>query len=304
MPYQNRRNFNTTKGYELVRILRGGQNIAPTNYIEIYKENLFTGIISLKARVVQHFSVTSGFWKDIQISGKRVHVMTIYRDGQGRVVIPGSSIKGMLRHYVRVLSERTSKDNRDDDSGMPEVIFGSTQTPRLKSFRSRVRSTDVIYEGNLKGLKIFQQYAGYPRDNFYKVYSLTKKEERKPKFLVEIIPENSVLEFTLKIEGLRETELGVLFLAMGVHPNYRFCLKFGRGKNIGMGGLLMEVTRFERDKGLLGKEVYEGAKLDELIKKAASEYLNFVRNRAGVESNLKVLMEDSQKIVKGASSNG
>lgn len=295
MPYQNRRNFNTTKGYELVRILRGGQNIAPTNHIEIYKTNLYTGIISLKAQVVQRFSVTSGFWKDMQISGKRVHVMTIYRDGQGRVVIPGSSIKGMLRHYVRVLSERT---DGDDDSGMPEAIFGST------SFRSRVRSTDVIYEGNLGSLKIFQQDAGRSWGNFYKVYSLTKKEERKPKFLVEIIPENSVLEFTLKIEGLRETELGVLFLAMGVHPNYRFCLKFGRGKNIGMGGLLMEVTRFERDKGLLGKEVYEGAKLDELIKKAASEYLNFVRNRAGVESNLKVLMEDSQKIVKGASSNG
>lgn len=300
MPYQNRRNFNTTKGYELVRILRGGQNIAPTNYIEIYKENLFTGIISLKARVVQHFSVTSGFWKDIQISGKRVHVMTIYRDGQGRVVIPGSSIKGMLRHYVRVLSERTSKDNRDDDSGMPEAIFGST------SFRSRVRSTDVIYEGSLKGLRIFQQYAGHSRNNFYKVYSLTKKEEKgsRPEFLVEIIPKGSILEFVLSVEGLKGIELGVLFLAMGVHPNYRFCLKFGRGKNIGMGGLLMEVTRFERDKGLLGKEVYEGAKLDELIKKAASEYLNFVRNRAGVESNLKVLMEDSQKIVKGASSNG
>jgi len=303
MPYQNRRNFNTTKGYELVRILRGGQNIAPTNHIEIYKTNLYTGIISLKAQVVQRFSVTSGFWKDMQISGKRVHVMTIYRDGQGRVVIPGSSIKGMLRHYVRVLSERT---DGDDDSGMPEVIFGSTQTPRLKSFRSRVRSTDVIYEGNLKGLKIFQQYAGYPRDNFYKVYSLTKKEEKgsRHEFLVEIIPKGSILEFVLSVEGLKGIELGVLFLAMGVHPNYRFCLKFGRGKNIGMGGLLMEVTRFERDKGLLGKEVFEGAKLNELIKKTVNKYLDFVKDKAGVESNLKVLMEDSQKIVKGASSNG
>jgi len=200
----------------------------------------------------------------MQISGRQMHAMTIYRDGIGRVVIPGSSIKGMLRHYVRVLSERT---DGDDDSGMPKVIFGST------SFRSRVRSTDVIYEGNLKGLKIFQQYAGHSRNNFYKVYSLTKKEEKgsRPEFLVEIIPKGSILEFVLSVEGLKGIELGVLFLAMGVHPNYRFCLKFGRGKNIGMGGLLMEVTRFERDKGLLGKEVFEGAKLNELIKKTVNK---------------------------------
>lgn len=286
--YNQNRNYNTTKGYELVPVLRGGKRVTPANHTDIYKNDLYTGVISVKARTIQPLSVTSGFWKNMQAKGSISHAMLIYRDGKGRVVIPGSSIKGMLRHYVRVLSERTNNNYEDDDSGMPEAIFGST------SFRSRVRTSDMIYDQTLKGLKIFQQYSGHSHGDNYKIYSCKKKEDRgqRREFFVEIVPAGSTLEFVVNIEGLRKNELGVLFLAMGVHPEHRFCVKFGRGKNIGMGGMTLEIVRFERDQGILGKEVYEGEKLRALINESVKEYFNFVGNSQALMNNLQILKKE------------
>jgi|GEM_PF-1177664 len=286
--YNQNRNYNTTRGYELVPVLRGGKPVTPANHADIYKNDLYTGVISVKAKTIQPLSVTSGFWKDMQVQGGRYHAMLIYRDGKGRVVIPGSSIKGMLRHYVRVLSERTSNNNRDDDSGLPEAIFGST------SFRSRVRTSDMTYNQSLKGLKIFQQYSGHPHNDNYKIYSCKKKEERgqRSEFLVEIIPTGSTLEFVVNVEGLRKNELGVLFLAMGVYPQHRFCLKLGRGKNIGMGALKLEVMCFERDKGLYGKEAYEDEKLRALINESVKDYFNSVKDKRALMNNLQILKRE------------
>lgn len=289
MAQQNQsRNYNNSRGYELVPILRGRKTVNPVNHTDIYKKDVYTGTIKIKAKVVQPLSVTSGFWKNVQAKGSRYHEMLIYRDGQGRVVIPGSSIKGMLRHYVRVLSERTTNNYKDDDSGMPEAIFGST------SFRSRVRTSDMIYNQTLKELKIFQQYSGHPHGDNYKIYSCKKKEDRgqRPEFFVEIVPAGSTLDFAVNVEGLRKNELGVLFLAMGVHPEHRFCVKFGRGKNIGMGGMTLEIVRFERDQGILGKEVYEGEKLRTLINESVKEYFNFVGNRQALMTNLQILKKE------------
>jgi CRISPR/Cas system CSM-associated protein Csm3 (group 7 of RAMP superfamily) len=148
----------------------------------------------------------------------------------GRLCIPGTSLKGAVRSIVEAISASCVRQVRREET-LPRMyepcrdpgnlcpacrIFGTT------GFRGRVCFADAFPRGNVttEVVKIGELWG--PRRSegrkFYRngeaaVFS-DRKPEKNRRFL-EVVPEKTRFETTLFFENLEEGELGLLGYAMG-----------------------------------------------------------------------------------------
>jgi CRISPR/Cas system CSM-associated protein Csm3 (group 7 of RAMP superfamily) len=166
-----------------------------------------SGKITVRMTAIEPVHVGSGL---IEIKENEL-VEGIQKLRNGKVVIPGSSIKGVVRHYMGIyVSERVINN-----------IFGSTQRA------SKVQFSDAVPVSQIKTEKKYIKERYGPKNSpkelgeeaikfYFNPEENQSSYEKKQGEIIEIVPKGSTFKFEINFKNMNEEELGVLFLAMGM----------------------------------------------------------------------------------------
>lgn len=196
-------------------------------------------------------------------------------------VIPGSSLKGVIRNTVEALSPSCygGEDCEPADSwgNIKAVcpacgIFGTTG--ERSGYQSRVFVEDASLEGNARDFReiisIEERWSpqldhlGFRK--FFPHYSQVKTGVDR----IESVKADAVFKSNLRFLNLEEWEIGLLLLSLGVSSAYPFYLKVGGAKGKGLGSV--EITlNGEYAKGIDFVEhqftSFDSASIDEFVNK-------------------------------------
>ena len=208
-----------------------------------------TGFLDLALTAKTPLLIGSG---DVEIGpGSHTGIYQTFARSRGEVVIPGSSFKGVLRSYAEALS--------------PSCLGGQcrvgTLCPACSIFGAPSCASRVV---------VFDLWAGPCRTSLLDIEArwppgAGRQDERKfYHHLAEVRPGDERVEVVaagtrfrgvgggtepaestpaLAFRNLEDWELGLVFLALGLSPDYRFLLKVGGGKAQGLGSARVEVAR-------------------------------------------------------------
>lgn len=269
---------------------------------------LFTGVLELTLVAHRPVQVASGFSDVLSVKGQDIVVVQDTRGCKNTHVIPGSSLKGVIRSIVeaispsciRVVGGRTRGLIPEDLSPCSKVeklcpacrLFGMSGRGK-ENYAGQVRVEDaVMVSGRLVLVQTPLLWAparsprGLPRlymkgnkaigRKFYYHGTLAKGTDARI-----AVGSGSTFEARIHFENLTEGEQGLLLAALGLHPDYPFLIKVGAGKPVGMGSLEVQARSVTligdiRRTGRAGAEGtrLEGQLLNEKVKdwvKAAAD---------------------------------
>lgn len=221
--------------------------------------------------------------------------------GRNELVVPGSSLKGVIRTYAEALSPSCRAVTDRCQSCPVCAIFGSTGGQGRFGFADALLDRGV----RTRGIPIKQRRAPTQeclgRKFYYFDYPQRPQDPHEEK--VEVVPTNTAIACTAAFLNLANWELGLVLLAMGLGCEERvkpFSLKLGGGKNrkLGKARFLpdkLEVIsidkRAELESRVNGKE-YKPAQLE--LKKLTGAYIEKAREYAGL------IAEIADKFQRGA----
>ncbi len=196
-----------------------------------------------------------------------------YAAGQGsqRVpVLPGSSLKGALRSLVEALSPSCiAVSSGATRFAIPRPLARCSQVESLcpacrlfgmsgagrDNYLGQVSIEDAVLVPDQGGLALVRtpllwapargrsglpkRYLKGPVAKGRKVYLPSRPATGPDARLV--LKTGSVLKTALHFENLSPAELGLLIIALGLHPEYRFLPKIGAGKPVGLGSVEVAV---------------------------------------------------------------
>ena len=210
-----------------------------------------TGFLDLALTAKTPLLIGSG---DVEIGpGSQTGIYQTFARSRGEVVIPGSSFKGVLRSYAEALSPSCLGGRcRVGTTGLCPAcsIFGAS------SYAGRVVVFD-LWAGPCRTspIGIEARWAPGPgREDERKFYHHLA-EVRPGDERVEVVAAGTRFQGVgggtapaestpvLAFRNVEDWELGLVFLALGLAPDYRFLLKVGGGKAQGLGSSQVEVTR-------------------------------------------------------------
>jgi hypothetical protein len=181
--------------------------------------------------------------------------MTTVSAGSARVpFIPGTSIKGAVRAVVEAITpscERVSVPGRHGracrgaDALCPACrIFGAP------GWRATISFGDLVSKdsrGEPQPIRVAQRYSFRNAPRRGRRLYRPKPEDPLPAKEEElaVVPARSRFRGAIYLDGIDETGLGLIFLALGVPPKGLPYLRLGAGKNRGLGIVDAEV-RFAR----------------------------------------------------------
>jgi CRISPR/Cas system CSM-associated protein Csm3 (group 7 of RAMP superfamily) len=182
---------------------------------------------------------------------------------RGRVIIPGSTLKGVVRSVVEAISPSCVRVTRVPPHQLPRNAAGCRDKKHLCAacrmfgslgYLGQVRFTDaVLREGQrTQAVEIPSLYA--PRSRAA-IYAKQGSEVEGRKFYqhgqpargnmpIEVCPVDSVLDFTLHFDNLRQDELGLLLTALGL-GDPPLALKLGGGKPVCYGSIQIRLNELE-----------------------------------------------------------
>jgi CRISPR/Cas system CSM-associated protein Csm3 (group 7 of RAMP superfamily) len=167
------------------------------------------------------------------------------------LIIPGTSIKGVIRTYAEALSPSCEGGRyRGKECGkcISCSIFGAL------GFQGRVTFCDthpIDPRGTVDGTYTMSvRWSGradhgrrfYYHNNPRSPVIYDRNNRPLPSERVEVVNEGTQFTCEVFFENLGQQEMGLLLLAMGLSPKYPFNLKLGGGKNRRLG-----TVRFESD---------------------------------------------------------
>lgn len=219
----------------------------------------WTGRIGLELQCVQPVHVGSGFlnYHEADDPGRfQVSQGAVSLDG--RPVIPGSTLKGVVRSRYEAITKSCllfalPKDVRADASGFEPcscekgreseaILCPACALFGMMNLRARVSFEDAVAPAGVGFVagELPEQFGPRPekmvKDGQVRGRKLSRGRYRTeppgdPKMLrVEAIPSRTQLEGAIRVWNLTDAELGGLLAALGVTP--RSFLKVGRGKGV------------------------------------------------------------------------
>jgi CRISPR/Cas system CSM-associated protein Csm3 (group 7 of RAMP superfamily) len=221
---------------EYLWLKSGNTSIKEDVVTDLDKFEELSGKITVRMTAIEPLHIGSGL---IEIKENEL-VEGIQKLRDGKVVIPGSSIKGVVRHYMGIyVSERVINN-----------IFGSTQRA------SKVQFSDAVPVSQIKTEKKYIKERYGPKNSpkelgeeaikfYFNPEENQSSYEKKQGEIIEIVPKGSTFKFEINFKNMNEKELGVLFLAMGMEEDCRHGLKIGGGKSQGLGLVKFEVEEKE-----------------------------------------------------------
>ncbi len=258
-------------GYFNVNLLPRKTYVKLEDFSMIDSANKLSGIIKASVKSCAPIAFSSG-----EFYSKEGKVFYPLKRENGKIVIPGSSIKGTIRTYAEALSyschlDRPCGEERDGlciDCSM----FGTSG--RGFSTMGKVHFNDVFIDSNvkIKDVGMSPQFPG--KGNQIKLYSHKFKENGQKVFSYETIDARNVFEFEIQFHGMDKEELGLLVLAMGCGKDNSFGVKFGHGKNEGYGSAKIEI----KELWIRPKEIFRQIEQKDVsfLKECSDEYLKSV----------------------------
>ena len=169
---------------------------------------------------------------------------------EGRLIIPGASLKGVIRSYAEALSPsceagKRSEGRKCDDKNLCICcsIFGCLGFMGRISFFDAELVKPVSSEELLNiELRWGQRNRDWGGRRFYPHHSPDYWLVESGGEWVETVKTETKFRFNLNFQNLEPLEIGLILLAMGLSPQHPFDLKLGGGKNRGLGSVRFSVT--------------------------------------------------------------
>lgn len=263
------------KPYEFVPFPPGSPRKEKVEGHHHFAAGKLSGTLTLRLTARRPVQVASGFQDVIRLkSGETVVAQDVTvrrREGETHV-LPGSSLKGVVRSLVEALSpscmqvmawrtrsavpRRLSSCSQVDRLCPACRLFGMTGRGR-ENYAGQVQVEDaVMVAGNLVIVRTPLLWAparsrrGLPRRY------LEGREAKGRKFYFHgrlargpdarmAAGTGAVFEGRFHFENLTAGELGLLLTALGQHPEKPFLIKAGAAKPVGMGSMEVEVRRVD-----------------------------------------------------------
>ncbi len=224
-----------------------------------FEDGLVSGTIEGVITALSPVHVGSG---QIELTGRRdVSLVKGHVRSGGRPVIPGSSLKGVIRSIVEAISPSCLRVTRARRDQQPREALACQDERNLcvacrmfgtMSYQGQVRFSDAVQRENRTDIhKVPPLYAPRSRERLY--YEQGQIKGRKfyqhgelasGNVPIEVCPEGSHFEFTVQFDNLTPAELGLLLIALGQGtPKLR--PKLGGTKPACLGSIEIAVSRLE-----------------------------------------------------------
>lgn len=262
-------NEKSSVGYFNVNVLERKIHVNLKDFSLIDSMQKLNGIIRATVKAYTPLAFSSG-----EFYGRNGDVFYPLKRENGKIVIPGSSLKGAIRTYAEALSYSCHLDKPcgEFENGLciDCAIFGTSG--KKFSTMGKVHFNDVFLNPEsvkIKEVGMSRQYNG--KGNQIKIYSHKSKENGNKAFVYEAIDIGSMFDFEIQFHGMDERELGLLTLAMGCAKDKSFGLKFGHGKNEGYGSAKIDIKSL----WIMPKGIFEKPQEQDIseLHRYAQEYL-------------------------------
>lgn len=227
----------------------------PTGH-DLYNAECTTGQIQGTIEALSPIHIGSG----IIDLGQDVELIKTAVRTHGKVVIPGSSLKGAIRSVVEAISEScVCKVSGRIRRAVPRDFAECRQKERLciacrmfgaMGFHGNVAIQDAPQiEGEIVTKLVPELYApgryqrrmrDIPGRKFYMHGQVASGETP-----VEACEVGSKFRFVVQIDNLRQAEWGLLFTALGHHPDHPFKIKIGGAKPVCFGSIDFQLERIQ-----------------------------------------------------------
>jgi len=295
-------------GYFNVQSLPKQPYIKLQDFSMIDSMKKLNGIIKASVKSYTPIVFSSG-----EFYSKEGNVFYPLKREDGKIVIPGTSIKGTIRTYAEALSYSCHLDpqnicGNDENKNLciDCSIFGTSgfgTSGKKFSTIGKVHFNDVFVDQ--KSLKLTQvglprQYKGRGSNGQLRIYSHKITVNNFHDFQYEAIDARNTFEFEIEFHGMDEKELGLLVLAMGCDKDNSFGVKFGHGKSQGYGSAKIEI----KELWMVSKNIFENIKIQDAscLYEYSKQYLKYV-NSDVIKNNLEKIKNDWGEAFNGQMSN-
>lgn len=281
---------------------------------ERFKGDRLSGKMSLRLTVQTATFVASGvvaLGSDVSNQTKSIPLIKTALQRDQRLIIPGSSFKGVVRSVYEALTRsclcKTKaapnkiphgyRECRDKKDVCPAChVFGAMGWQGLVQFADAVSSEAFSNIGFMPSLYAPrpQRPAYYRQDKVVgrKFYYHSARAADSGGHGTPIQQANQAFVFTtqLRFMNLSQAELGTLLIVLGQEQQNPIALKVGGGKPIGMGTMTVQVTEIECPENLQNRyAAYDVAEVGCLTGKAQQQFV-----RTAIEAAHRSLIQAEQ----------
>ena len=228
---------------------------SPTGH-DRYHRNCLSGRIQGTIEALSPIHIGSGvidIGRDVEL------IKTAVRTSEN-IVIPGSSLKGAIRSVIEAISEScVNKVSYQVRRAVPRLFFECRQKNRLcvacrmfgaMGFQGNIAIQDAPQiEGEIGTEFVPELYApgryqrrmqDIPGRKFYMHGEVASGETP-----VEACKKGSKFRFVIQVDNLKKSEWGLLFTALGHHPDHPFKLKIGGAKPVCFGSIDVQIDEIQ-----------------------------------------------------------
>lgn len=204
---------------------------------------------------------------------KNIHLFKASVQRDRRLVIPGSSLKGVVRSVYEAITgsclcktkaDRTSfpqsyKECSDKNQLCPAcLVFGAMNWQGLIHFTDAQADAPKFRVGKIPTLHSPKAQAVDPEtgEKIYfdndnqirgrKFYPHTYSNQAQPKINIQRSETGQSFKTSVRCMNLTLAQMGTLLLVLGQDKNNPFKLKVGGGKSVGMGSVSLKLTNVEQ----------------------------------------------------------
>ncbi len=215
------------------------ESVSETVYHNQLSPGTETGIMTVSIEALTPLFVGTG---DYEIDPRRYQ--PFFRRGGG-CVIPGTSVKGVVRSYAEALSPSCMAGNCSvDHLCICCAVFGMLGIQGRLTFLDAVPQSPNSIVPAILCLEVrWGPRLDYPGQRKLYIHDDYRQWIARPQDGERFETVNKGAKFTCSIHfnNIAKREMGLLLLAMGLSPGHRFDLKMGGGKNRGLGSVRLSV---------------------------------------------------------------
>ena len=286
------------KPYQLIRFPQKPPTLRHPVGHDRYRADRLHGVLHLTLTVQTALHISTGVVALGSDVGARIPLIKTMAQGTAnKLVIPGSSLKGVVRSaYEAITNSTLAVATNKYKSSMPSErlpcrdktrlcpasqVFGALDWQGLLHFTDAHCEEANAATGFMPSLyrprpderdAYFQKGKAVGRKFYYHATNAVDGSDRG----IPVQQAGIAYSFTTRLQfmNLTEAELGTLLIVLGQDKRYPLALKVGGGKPIGMGTMTATVTGLERAKHLRDRyAAYTPPESDRLTGVALESYL-------------------------------
>lgn len=270
-----------------------------------YQANCLSGQIHGSITALSPIHIGSGV---IDIGDDVDLIKTAVRTG-GNVVIPGSSLKGAIRSVVEAFTEScVCKVSYQVRRAVPRDFSECRRTSNnselcvacrmfgAMGFQGNISIQDAPHiDGNIGTEKVPELYS--PRGSQRRMRNVPGRkfymhgEVATGNTPVEACKKGSIFRFVIQVDNLKKSEWGLLFTALGHHPEHPFKLKIGGAKPVCFGSINFQISEIKteeqsRDRYLNWNVTTDAVKIGEDLDNWKQECMNLASTEKLIQQDL------------------